>query len=46
LFVQPYDGDFGTFEVGAGGRDMYPEMAVQGSLRSEIPPNPAESTAE
>ncbi len=35
LFVRPYDGDFGTFEVGAGGRDMYPEMAVQGSLCSE-----------
>ncbi len=35
LFVQPYDGDFGTFEVGAGGRDIYPEMAVQGSLCSE-----------
>ncbi len=35
LFVQPYDGDFGTFEVGAGGRDIYPEMTVQGSLCSE-----------
>ena len=35
LFVRPYDGDFGTFEVGAGGRDMYPEMTVQGSLCSE-----------
>ncbi len=35
LFVQPYDGDFGTFEVGAGGREIYPEMAVQGSLCSE-----------
>ncbi len=35
LFVQPYDGDFGTFEVGAGGRDMYPEMTIQGSLCSE-----------
>jgi len=35
LFVRPYDGDFGTFEIGAGGRDMYPEMTVQGSLCSE-----------
>jgi len=35
LFVRPYDGDFSTFEVGAGGRDMYPEMTVQGSLCSE-----------
>jgi len=35
LFVRPYDGDFGTFELGAGGRDMYPEMTVQGSLCSE-----------
>jgi hypothetical protein len=35
LFVRPYDGDFGTFEVGAGGRDMYPETTVQGSLCSE-----------
>jgi len=33
--VRPYDGDFGTFEVGAGGRDIYPEMTVQGSLCSE-----------
>jgi len=35
LFVRPYDGDFGTFEVGAGGRDMYPEMTIHGSLCSE-----------
>jgi len=35
LFVQPYDGDFGTFEVGAGGRDIYPEMTIHGSLCSE-----------
>lgn len=35
LFVRPYDGDFGTFEVGAGGRNMYPEMTIHGSLCSE-----------
>ena len=35
LFVRPYDGDFGTFEVGAGGRDIYPETNMQGSLCSE-----------
>ncbi|MBA7674804.1 hypothetical protein ES703_83029 [subsurface metagenome] len=35
LFVRPYDGDFGTFEVGAGGRNMYPEMTMHGSLCSE-----------
>jgi len=35
LFVRPYDGDFGTFEVRAGGRNMYPEMTVWGSLCSE-----------
>jgi len=35
LFVRPYDGEFGTFEVGAGGRDIYPEMTVKGSLCSE-----------
>ncbi len=35
LFVLPYVGEFGTFEVGAGGRDIYPEMTVKGSLCSE-----------
>ena len=35
LSVRPYDGEFGTFEVGARGRDIYPEMTVKGSLCSE-----------
>jgi hypothetical protein len=34
LLVRPYEGDFGTFEVGAGGRDIQ-EIAIQGSLRSK-----------
>jgi len=34
LLVRPFHGDFGTFEVGAGGRNI-PEIAIQGSLRSE-----------
>ena len=34
LIVRPYEGQLGTFEVGAGGRDIQ-EMAIQGSLRSE-----------
>ena len=34
LLVRPYDGAFGTFEVGAGERDIR-EMAMQGSLGSE-----------
>jgi hypothetical protein len=34
LFVRPYKGQLGTFEVGAGGRNIQ-EIAMQGSLRSE-----------
>ncbi|MBA7622755.1 hypothetical protein ES703_30141 [subsurface metagenome] len=34
LLVRPFHGDFGTFEVGAGGRNIQ-EIAIQGSLRSE-----------
>ena len=34
LFVRPYKGQLGTFEIGAGGRNIQ-EIAVQGSLRSE-----------
>jgi len=34
LIVRPYEGTLGTFEVGAGGRDIQ-EIAIQGSLRSE-----------
>ena len=34
LFARPYKGPLGTFEVGAGGRNIQ-EIAVQGSLRSE-----------
>lgn len=34
LTARPYDGDFGTFEMGAGGRDIE-EMTARGSLRSE-----------
>lgn len=33
LLVRPFEGDFGTFEVGAGGRDIQ-EIAIRGSLRS------------
>jgi hypothetical protein len=31
LSVRPYEGDFGTFEVGAGGRDIQ-EITMRGSL--------------
>jgi hypothetical protein len=34
LFVKPYDGALGTFEVGAGGRDIK-EISMRGSLRSQ-----------
>ncbi|HUV63336.1 MAG TPA: hypothetical protein VMW24_05515 [Sedimentisphaerales bacterium] len=34
LFVRPYDGELGTFEVGPGGRDIQ-EVSILGSLRSE-----------
>jgi hypothetical protein len=34
LFVRPYDGALGTFEVGAGGRDVK-QFSMYGSLRSE-----------
>jgi len=34
LIVRPYEGQLGTFEVGAGGRDIQ-EIAIQGSLRSK-----------
>ena len=34
LFVQPYDGSLGTFEIGTGGRDIS-EMSAQGGLRGE-----------
>jgi hypothetical protein len=34
IIVRPYEGQLGTFEVGAGGRNIQ-EMAMQGSLRSE-----------
>ncbi len=34
LLVRPYDGAFGTFEVGAGERDIQ-EIKMQGSLRSK-----------
>lgn len=34
LFVRPYQGQLGTFEVGAGGRNIQ-EIAMQGSLHSE-----------
>ncbi|MBW7989901.1 MAG: hypothetical protein FVQ84_07790 [Planctomycetes bacterium] len=34
LIVRPYEGEFGTFEIGAGGRNIQ-EIAMQGSLRSE-----------
>ena len=34
LLAQPYEGDFGTFEVGPGGRDIR-KMAVRGSLFSK-----------
>ncbi len=34
LLVRPFHGDFGTFEVGAGGRNIQ-EIAIRGSLRSE-----------
>ncbi len=34
LFARPYDGPLGTFDVGAGGRDVQ-EVSIQGSLRSE-----------
>jgi hypothetical protein len=33
LLVSPYEGDFGTFEVHAGGRNIQ-EIGIQGSLRS------------
>jgi len=33
LLARSYDGEFGTFEVGAGGRNVQ-KMTVQGSLRS------------
>ena len=33
LMVQPYEGDFGTFEVGPGGRDIS-KMGIRGSLLS------------
>lgn len=33
LIVRPYDGEFGTFEIGPGGRDIR-TMAMSGSLRS------------
>ena len=34
LFVRPYDGQLGTFEIGAGGRNIQ-EISIRGSLRSE-----------
>jgi hypothetical protein len=34
LFAHPYEGQLGTFEIGAGGRNIK-EIAIQGSLRSE-----------
>lgn len=34
LFVRPYDGPLGVFEIGAGGRNVK-ELTVQGSLRSK-----------
>ena len=34
LLVRPYEGNFGTFEVGAGERDIQ-EIKMQGSLSSE-----------
>lgn len=34
LMVQPYEGDFGTFEVGPGGRDIR-KMGIRGSLFSK-----------
>jgi len=34
LFVRPYDGQLGTFEVGAGRRNIQ-EISIRGSLRSE-----------
>jgi len=34
LFARPYKGQFGVFEVGAGGRDVQ-KVTVQGSLRSK-----------
>lgn len=34
LIVRPYEGQLGTFEVGAGGRDIQ-EIAIRGSLRSK-----------
>jgi hypothetical protein len=34
LFVRPYDGPLGVFEIGAGGRNVK-ELRVQGSLRSK-----------
>jgi hypothetical protein len=34
LFAHPYKGPLGTFEVGAGGRNVQ-KTAIQGSLRSE-----------
>lgn len=33
LLVRPYEGNFGTFEIGAGGRNIQ-EVAMRGSLRS------------
>ena len=34
LFVHPYEGELGTFEVGAGGRDTH-EVTITGSLLSK-----------
>jgi hypothetical protein len=34
LFVRPYNGELGTFEVGVGGRDIQ-EVSIQGSLLSK-----------
>lgn len=34
LFVRPYEGRLGTFEVGAGGRDLH-EVTITGSLHSK-----------
>jgi hypothetical protein len=34
LFIRPYDGQLGTFEIGAGGRKIQ-EISILGSLRSE-----------
>jgi len=34
LFAHPYEGQLGTFEVGAGGRNIQ-QISIRGSLRSE-----------